>query len=335
MTDLAPVVATGIGSWPGLDMLEALKITFAECPDLPYLPELPARGAYAGMIGRAVGLLSGLGVDLQPAGWRLTEGSSREHWQARSTLRSDLDQLEEYAQGYAGRCKLAFAGPWTLAAMIERPRGDRVLADHGARRELGQSLSEGLSELIADVHGRLPDIELVIQLDEPMLPPVLAGSVPTASGFSRHRAVDGQQVSETFSYLIDQVASTGVAAQMAVHCCASGVPIELLHRAGFSVLFLDLDQLSGADWDSIAERVEHGLLLGAGALPTRQTMTPEQVAARVLGPIRERGLDPALAAQLMVTPACGLAGHTQGSALRALRTVSKAAEIVTDQLADG
>ena len=61
-------------------------------------------------------------------------------------------------------------------------------------------------------------------------------------------------------------------------------------------------------------------------------MTPEQVAARVLGPVRERGLDPALAAQLMVTPACGLAGHTSGSALRALRTVSKAAEIVTDQL---
>ena len=46
------VVSTGIGSWPGTEMADALKIAFAECPDLPYLPELPARGPYAGLIGR-------------------------------------------------------------------------------------------------------------------------------------------------------------------------------------------------------------------------------------------------------------------------------------------
>ena len=50
---------------------------------------------------------------------------------ARSTLRSDLDLLEEHAQGYSGRLKLSAAGPWTLAALMERPRGDRVLADSG------------------------------------------------------------------------------------------------------------------------------------------------------------------------------------------------------------
>jgi methionine synthase II (cobalamin-independent) len=121
---------------------------------------------------------------------------------------------------------------------------------------------------------------------------------------------------------------------MAVHCCQSGAPIELLHRAGFGALFLDLDQLSVADWDIIAERLEQGLVLGAGALPTSQTLTPEQVAARVLRPVRERGIDPALAAQLLITPACGLAGNTQAAALQALRTVSKAAEIITDQLAN-
>ena len=64
------VVSTGIGSWPGTEMADALKITFAECPDLPYLPELPARGPDAGLIGRGTALLTGLGIDLQSAGWR-------------------------------------------------------------------------------------------------------------------------------------------------------------------------------------------------------------------------------------------------------------------------
>ena len=166
--------------------------------------------------------------------------------------------------------KFAVGRPWTLAATMERPRGDRVLADHGARRELRSRWPRASPSWSSSMRRRLPDIDPAGPAGRAAAARGAGRSMPTASGFSRHRAVDEQQVSETFSYLIDQVASTGVAAQMSVHCCASGVPIELLHRAGFSVLFLDLDQLSGADWDSIAERLEDGLLLGAGALPTRR-----------------------------------------------------------------
>ena len=180
--DGTPIRSTGIGSWPGTDAADAIKIAFAECPELPYLPELPARGAYAGMIGRATALLPGLAVDLQPAGWRLTDGSGRDHRLAIATLRADLDQLEEQAQGYQGPVKYSVAGPWTLAATMERPRGDRVLADSGARRDLGQSLAEGIKTTIAEMARRLPETEPLVQLDEPLLPSVLAGAVPTASG---------------------------------------------------------------------------------------------------------------------------------------------------------
>ena len=157
--ELPPIRTTGIGSWPGTDMADAIKIAFAECPDLPYLPELPARGPYAQLIGRSTAFLAGLAVDLQPAGWRLTDASSRDHRLAISTLRSDLDVLEELAQGYEGTIKLSVAGPWTLAAMMERPRGDRVLADSGARRDLSQSLAEGIAQLVAELDRRLPDID--------------------------------------------------------------------------------------------------------------------------------------------------------------------------------
>ena len=66
-------VATGIGSLPHVDPDEAAHVVTGELPDFPHLPELPLRGAGAGMIGRTASLLVDLHVDLQPAGWRLTD----------------------------------------------------------------------------------------------------------------------------------------------------------------------------------------------------------------------------------------------------------------------
>lgn len=335
MTDDIPTVpSTGVGSWPGTDMADAIKIAFAECPDLPYLPELPARGSHAQLVGRTTAVLAGLSVDLQPAGWRLTDAPGRDQRAARATLRSDLDLLEEQAQDYEGRFKLSFAGPWTLAATMERPRGDRVLADSGARRDLDQSLAEGLADLMTELQRRLPRLHLMLQLDEPLLPAVLAGAVPTASGFSRHRAVDLPEISGAVSYLVDRL-SEEPAVPVAVHSCAAGVPIELLRRAGVRALSLDLDQLRPADWDAIGTGMEQGLGLGLGALPTDRLLTPDEVARRALAPLRELGLEPAtLAGQLVLTAACGFASTTTAAAVQALRTLRKAAAVLTEQLAD-
>jgi len=332
--ELPTVRTTGIGSWPGTDVAEATKIAFAECPELPYLPELPGRGAHAQLVGRTTAVLAGLAVDLQPAGWRLTDASGRDHRAARSTLRSDLDVLEELAQGYQGCFKVSFAGPWTLAALMERPRGDRVLADSGARRDLGQSLAEGLADLLAELGRRLPGLQLVLQLDEPLLPAVLAGAVPTASGFSRHRAVDLPELSAAVSHLVDRLGGPdGV--PVAVHCCAAGLPVDLLRQAGIRAVSLDLDQLGPADWDALGSALEQGLWLALGSLPTDRGMSADQVARRSLGPLRALGLDPALlAGRLVLTPSCGLAGATTADAVRALRTLRTAAGILTEQLAE-
>jgi methionine synthase II (cobalamin-independent) len=333
--DLPPIRTTGIGSWPDTDMADAIKIAFAECPDLPYLPELPARGAYAQLIGRSTAFLAGLAVDLQPAGWRLTDASSRDHRLAISTLRSDLDLLEEHAQGYEGTVKLSVAGPWTLAAMMERPRGDRVLADSGARRDLSQSLAEGIAQLVAELVRRLPDVEPLIQLDEPMLPAVLGGTIATASGLSRHRAIESSEISGAIVHTRERLAPTPIA----VHCCAASAPVELLRLAGVSGVFLDIDQLSSPDWDAVGATLEAGPWIGMGALPTDHTSTlnqlgPDQVARRVLGPLRDLGLEPPVAARIVITPACGLASASRDGAIRALRTLRSAAQIVTEQLAD-
>jgi hypothetical protein len=332
--DEGTVRSTGIGSWPGTDVTDALKIAFAECPDLPYLPELPARGAHADLIGRGTAAFTGLPVDLQPAGWRLADTSGREHRQALALLRSDLDQLEEQAQGYAGEIKVSFAGPWTMSALVERPKGDRVVADSGARRDLGQALADGLADLVSEMGKRLPEVRFVLQLDEPLLPAVLAGSLPTASGLDRHRAVDRPEIAGAYSYLMERLESAGLVVPLAVHCCAPGAPVDLLRRAGVSRVFLDLDALTGPEEDALAGGLESGLSLGLGALPTTGSWSPDAVARRALRPLRDLGLDAAVASQLIVTPACGLAGMDRNGAIMALRTVRGAAAILSEQLAD-
>ncbi|QGN32362.1 hypothetical protein [Microlunatus sp. Gsoil 973] len=365
--DFAPIRSTGIGSWPGSDLVDALKISFDESPDLPFLPELPDRGVGSRMVGRGIAVLSGLAADLQPAGWRLTDAPGRDQLRARARLRDDCDQLEEVAQDYTGPFKIAIVGPWTLAASVERPRGDRLLADHGARRDLVQSLGEGIADLIGDLRRRLPRLDLVLQVDEPALPAVLAGEIPTASGFSHHRKIDIPEVSDGLTVIVAsataafqsaalQSAALESAADAAtrrpdegfsdpspegarvwLHSCAQNVPVALVAKAGFGGLLLDLDQLTTADWDAVGQAMTDGLWLGAGALPTSGPVdgrwSPDTVAQRVLRAVRTLGLEPDVAGRMVITPACGLARFDQGSAVRALRAVRKAADIVTDQLA--
>ena len=73
----APGSATGIGSLPGTDIVEALRVVFGELP-LPYLPELPSRGPGADLVGRTAGLLVALPVDLYAGQWRVASRPGRD-----------------------------------------------------------------------------------------------------------------------------------------------------------------------------------------------------------------------------------------------------------------
>src|SRR5690606_37023698 len=119
-----------------------------------HLPELPNRGMGADMVGRAAAMLVDLHVDLQPSGWRLVDRRGADERRARSMLNADLDALEVAGYGYEGPLKVQVAGPLTLAATIELNRGDRAVADHGARRDLADSLAEGVREHLADLSRR-------------------------------------------------------------------------------------------------------------------------------------------------------------------------------------
>ncbi len=312
--------ATGVGSLPGSDVRAAVQLVVDAAADadadLVHLPELPGRGAAASMTGRAVGLLADLAADLQPAGWRLTgggvsaSGGSLDQRRARSLLAEDLDALEEHTQGWAGAVKVQVAGPWTLAATLERPRGDRVLADHGARRELAQSLAEGVAAHVADVRRRLSGVEVVVQLDEPGLPAVLAGAVPTASGFGRHRTVAAPEASDALATVLGAVTSAG--GRPVVHCCAASAPVALLAGAGATAVSLDVSLLTPADIDALAAAVHGGVDLWPGLHLAGDTGGPINGLLRLLDAL---DLDPPVVApRLVVTPACGLAAASPAGA---------------------
>src|SRR5580658_2468179 len=179
-----PGTATGIGSMPGENPMEAARTVADELPDLPYLTELPDRGPGADIIGRTAALLVDIPVELAgPRGSRVAERPGRDVRRARSLLSADLDAMEETLDGYEGPLKVQLAGPWTLAASIEQLRSlNSALADPGLVTDLATSLAEGAAAHVADVARRLPKATLLVQLDEPALPAVADGAVPTPSG---------------------------------------------------------------------------------------------------------------------------------------------------------
>ena len=357
----APASATGVGSMPGTDPAEALRVVLGELPDLPFLPELPARGAGADMVGRTAALLVGMPAETGPSGWHLTASEGRDLRRARGFLAHDLDVLEEIAAGYRGPFKIQVCGPWTLAASIELASHHPALADPGAARDLAGSLAEGVAAHVAEIAKRLPGARILLQLDEPALPAVLAGAVPTASGFGRLPPVDASAAQDGIRNVLGAAPeSFGI-----VHCCGRGergAPLLLLGAAGARGVSFDLSLVRGPDEDAVAELADAGLGLLAGAVPAvppggagADEIEPERlrgrgaggpanqsggaadtvpaVIARVAGLWRRLGLPPQWCAERVVlTPACGLAGAPPGYARAALARCRDAARGLREEL---
>ncbi|XUL91264.1 methionine synthase [Streptomyces galilaeus] len=321
--------ATGVGSLPGIDAREAAKTATGAFEDFPFLPELPARGPGADMIGRTIGLLVEVYARVEPSGWRIGDRPGRDTKRAWAWLGEDLDAFEEFTQGYEGPLKVQAVGPWTLAANLELRNGEAVLSDPGACRDLAGSLAEGLRNHLAEVRRRVPGAQIVLQLDEPSLIGVLRGQVRSASGYRTYRAVDRQLVEST----LREVVGVHENGPVVVHSCAPDVPFALLRRAGAAGVSFDFSLLTERDDDVIGEAVEAGTRLFAGVVPGTDTALSDP-AGSVMGVRtlwRRLGLRPGLLAEAVtITPACGLAGASPEYARHALAHCVRAARSLAD-----
>ena len=324
-----PASATGIGSWPGSDSAataDAFAVVRGELERLPHLPELPGRGPGADLVGRAAARLVDLPVDLQPSGWRLVDRPGRDLARAQAFWREDLDRLAHTFEGLAGPLKVQLAGPWTLAASLQLARGERVLTDPGAVRDLVQSTAEAAAELVAETVRLVPAASVVLQLDEPTLPMVLAGRLTTSSGYGTVPAVGAGEVREGLARVVDAARAAG--ASTAVHCCAGDVPVALLRDCGVEALSLDVHLLGAGGWESVAAAVEAGTRLWAGVVPTLGgPPTTAELADAVTRRWQDVGLSRGALADVVVTPTCGLAGASPQQARAALR---RAVEVASE-----
>lgn len=319
------VLASGIGSLPGTDPLEAARFVVGELPDLPFLPELPGRGAAGDLAGRGTAFLSGLYVDVQPSGWRITPRPSRDGQRARDLLSYDLEAIEQACEGHAPPLlKISATGPWTLASLLELHRGAKVLSDHGAVADLAESLAEGLRDHLADLQRRLPDTVLVLQLDEPSLPAVQAARIRTASGFATYRTPQPQVVRDRLATVL------AAAEHTVVHCCAADAPVALLVDAGAGSLSLDASLSAASGDDALGQALEegHGLLLGC--VPSTDADLPSvRDLVDLVGRLRDRvGLQ---TPSLVLTPTCGLAGASPAHARAALRRCVEAGQALEEE----
>jgi methionine synthase II (cobalamin-independent) len=334
--------------------MDAARLVVAELPDFPHLAELPERGPGGDMIGRAAALLVDMPVETTPRGWRLSpERPGKDLRRARSMLSHDLDALEEVLDGYGGLLKVQVAGPWTLAATMEQPHSLKpALADPGAVADLAASLAEGLTAHVAEVAKRVPAARIVVQLDEPSLPAALEGAVPTPSGLSRVRAVDEEIIRARLRTVVEAARRPSAGRHYSVvHCCGRAVPFGIIRGVGADGVSFDLSQLRDRDWDALAETAEAGLGLLAGVpadterpvsarrtgqvprMPREQPSAPETTARAVADAWRRMGLPPAACApQVVITPACGLAGSPPAQAQATLRRAREAARILPEMM---
>ncbi len=330
---------------PGTNPAEAMRVIAGELPDFPPLPELPDRGPGADLTGRTAALLVDIPVEVTPRGWRLAERPGRDLARARSMLSSDLDAMEGVLDGFRGPVKIQVCGPWTLAATLELPRTLNVaIADPGAVADLTASLAEGVAAHVAELANRIPGADLVVQFDEPALSAVAGGEVPTASGLSRLAAVEADVLRER---LAQAIASTGK--YTVVHSCSTAVPFGIIRAAGADALSFDLSQLRRGEEDGVAESAEAGLGLLIGVVPAvpapdaGRTRPPgptgpgdgsaeaRQAAERVIRLWRRLGLPLATCpGQVVITPACGLAGASPAQARAALTRCREAGSMLAE-----
>jgi hypothetical protein len=338
---------------PGTDPRESIAIVLGELPELPYLPELPARGPGADIIGRTAALLVDMPAQTTPRGWKLAARPGRDVGRAAGYLSADLDAVEEAAEGFTGTFKIQACGPWTLAASLELSRSlELALTDDGAVADLTGSLAEGLAAHVRAVRRRLPGATILLQLDEPALPGVLAGSLPSASGLRRVPPVDETVVADGLRTVLDAAGAPAV-----IHCCAPEIPFTSLTKSTAASDYLkavsfDLSQFRRTDEDAFGEAVESGIGMFIGAVPARPPASgpaagrgaaapaPDRLARETATSVISLWLRlgfPAgtLSEQVVVTPACGLAGAGESYPRSALERCQAAARFIPELIEEG
>ncbi|MFL4475181.1 hypothetical protein ACIPVK_14380 [Paeniglutamicibacter sp. MACA_103] len=338
------VQASAHGPMPGTDPMESVLVIRGEIgePNLPHLQQLPARGVGSDAIGRGAQLLEDLAVDLQPHGWRLAAAPGIDARRAASALRTDVNVLADAigAEETPGsELKIQFPGPATLAANLHLHHGERSVSDHGARRDLAQSLALGAVRHLQDLARTTGTRRITVYIDEPDAGAVLNGTLPTASGYRTLRSVPAAEIRGWWGELVDGLHGAGAAAVVIGADAEPGTWTTLATtalEAGADGLGANAASLTVPGWELVAAAVESGSRLWLGCLDP-ESNPPGVVDAvhAIRRPWRQLGLPDAALGALVLTPAAGLAELSPAKATAVLGRLASYAEALNQVRVDG
>lgn len=347
--------ATAPAVFPGKDPRRASERLQAELvPSHPVpLPELPARGHHASELGRGVARLSELYAELTSYGWRLVSRPGADHHRAAQLLRADVDALADVlgeraeAQGQPARnLVLELLGPVSLAAHLALPTGEKVLIDHGARRELAESLAAGIVGHVEHVRRACAPQRITVVLNETSHGRVRAGEVPTVSGYRTIRSLGRDETRTMIGIVTEALRATG-ADEVLLDLGSTPEPEHAedfrgRERSRVDGFALPVVRLRSADWERIAELTESGTRWLAGMLRTGETSwegLPQVTALsrRLTEPWQSLGMTPSSLEAFTLTSFCGHereypAQLSEAAALRSITRLQDTAEALTDQL---
>ncbi|MCH8564467.1 hypothetical protein LTH96_01755 [Nesterenkonia sp. LB17] len=294
-----PLRSTAAGVMPGTNLLRSAELQAAElpAPHLPGLPELPGRGLHSQLLGRSLAQLSELATELTSYGWRLTQRPGADDQRARGWLRSDVDTLADVRGqrreagldtpddgGFAAPLVLELLGPISLMAGLALHSGEKVLTDHGARRDLAASLATGVAEHLTHVRRACAPSSLTVIITEPDYTRARGGLIPTVSGYRSIRALDREEARGHLGLMIETLRGTGVE-EILLDLGGSVEPEHMQdfraaqgpRASGFSV---DLTVMQALGWERTAELVESGATMLASTLTGAETAAAARPASR-------------------------------------------------------
>ena len=321
--------ATGIGSLPATQVGEAVASVFADCPDLPYWPQLPRVSPAEGMTEQAASGLPGLVVDgkrlrlvLDEAFYLAVERLLAAHesgdaaWAALGPESAAAFEpfIAEVAARRPAEAKGQVAGPITVGMAILGEDGNPILYDDVLRDVLLKFLHLRVRWQAARLAaaGARP----VVFVDEPFL----------ASYGTPFFGWSVEQVRET----IEAVAAG--AEIVGSHCCSNTDWSILLGCPRLTIVSFDAYEFADKFLvyrDALAAFLSRGGHIAWGIVPT----DPEALAGATVKDLRERLLGQvarvealgfareAVLAQSLITPACGLGTRDPQTAARAFRLV--------------
>ena len=315
-------VATGVGSVPHRDARVAAEFALASSPELPAIPSLPKRSPAESMIAQAV--VGIRGVRLGQYGSIVVDPMAVDPLAPVVTdLQNDafagLRAFLEVAPGRVDAVKWQFTGPVTLGLSLVRVG----VPAHTAFDVAVRAVRTHLRRIHDEVGTRLPGVTQVVAIDEPMLGDLMDESFPIAPD----TAID---LMSGAMAVLERDCSVGL------HSCAD-VDITPLLAAGPAILSVpvrdDLVDMAPAitGFLDTGGVIAWGAVATDGPLPANAERAWKKLSSVWCGLV-QAGCDAMrLRHQSIVTPACGLALHTEDSAAAIMEQVRDIAHRVRTQ----